>query len=132
MLKQLALWGGETVNKKYTTKIEAPMYKPAYQKPHLMELCDSSKTNELIKKIKASSVSSEEKEFLIKATKRHNIFNYKKIADYYAHSTPEMQELMEDSALVIIDFEKAIELGYIDLCNDIKEQYLTEYIDNEK
>ena len=34
-----------------------------------------------------------------------------------------MQELMEDSALVIIDFEKAIENGYVKLTKDIAESY---------
>jgi hypothetical protein len=38
-----------------------------------------------------------------------------------------MQLLMESSALVIIDFEKAIELGYVKLCEDIKRQYLEDY-----
>ncbi len=34
---------------------------------------------------------------------------------------------MERSALVIIDFEKAIQLGYVKLCDDIKSQYLEDY-----
>jgi hypothetical protein len=38
-----------------------------------------------------------------------------------------MQSLMEKSALVIIDFEKAIEYGYIKMCDDIRTQYLEEY-----
>jgi hypothetical protein len=38
-----------------------------------------------------------------------------------------MQSLMEESALVIIDFEKAIQFGYVKLCNDIKNQYLQDY-----
>ena len=38
-----------------------------------------------------------------------------------------MQQLMERSALVIIDFEKAIELGYVNLCKEISNQYLQEY-----
>ena len=38
-----------------------------------------------------------------------------------------MQNLMERSALVIIDFEKAIEFGYVQLCDEIRNQYLEEY-----
>ena len=38
-----------------------------------------------------------------------------------------MQELMERSALVIIDFEKAIQLGYVKLCEEIRAQYLEEH-----
>lgn len=114
-------------DKKYTNKIEAPIYEPKNTKPHILELCDKSKTHRLIKEIDASSLSFEEKTFLIDAARRHTVFNYEKIADYYAHSSKEMQHLMERSALVIIDFEKAIEYGYVKLCEDIKNQYLQEY-----
>jgi hypothetical protein len=37
-----------------------------------------------------------------------------------------MQSLMEDSALVIIDFKKAIEKGYVELSNSITEIYLSD------
>ena len=49
-----------------------------------------------------------------------------KIADYYANSSKEMQELMEKSALVIIDFESAIQLGYVKLNDTITEQFLNQ------
>jgi hypothetical protein len=75
-------------------------------------------------------VSDEEKAFLIEAAKRHNVFNYKLIADYYAHASGEMQHLMEHSALVIIDFADAIQYGYVKLADEIQNQYLNEY-DNE-
>jgi hypothetical protein len=130
-MKQYNLFGQEfkpdQEGKKYTSKIEAPIYEPKNIKPHILELCDKSKTQRLLREIDQSNLSIEEKMFLIDAARRHNVFNYEKIADYYAHSSKEMQILMERSALVIIDFEKAIELGYIKLCNDIKQQYLEEY-----
>ncbi len=130
-MKQVNLFGKEFApnqdEQKYSTKIEAPIYEPKNVKPHLMELCDKEKTHRLIKEIENSSLPFDEKQFLVDAARRHNVFNYEKIADYYAHATPEMQSLMERSALVIIDFEKAIEYGYVKLCEDIKNQYLTEY-----
>ena len=49
-----------------------------------------------------------EKQFLMAAASRHIVFHYSKIANFYAHSSKECQELMEKSALVIIDFNKAI------------------------
>lgn len=113
--------------KKYSSKIEAPIYEPKNQKPHIFELVDKSKTHRLIREIEQSSLPLEEKTFLIDAARRHNVFNYEKIADYYANSSKEMQNLMERSALVIIDFEKAIQLGYVRLCDEIKQQFLTEY-----
>ena len=118
-------------NTKYSSKIEAPIYEPKNKKPHILELCNKEKTHRLIKEIENSNVSFEEKNFLIYAARRHNVFNYEKIADYYSHSSEEMQNLMEKSALVIIDFEKAIQLGYVKLCDEIKEQYLTEYGNGE-
>ena len=129
-MKQINMFGNEfsqEEEKKYTTKIETPIYEPKNQKPHLLELIDKSKTQRLIRKIENSKLSNEEKNFLIDSAKRHNVFNYEKIADYYSHSNKETQELMEESALVIIDFEKAIQLGYIRLSDEIKNQYLEEY-----
>ena len=112
---------------KYSTKIEAPIYEPKNKKPHVVELYDKSKSQLLISNIQESSISDDEKAFLIDSAKRHIIFNYEMIADYYSHSSKEVQELMEQSALVIIDLEKAIGYGYVRLCNEIREQYLEEY-----
>jgi hypothetical protein len=128
-MKQTNLFGREVQQKenKYSLKIQTPIYEPRNAKPHLLELCDKTKTSRLMKEIDASSVSNEEKMFLIDASRRHNVFNYEKIAEYYAHSNKEMQELMEKSALVIIDFEKAIQLNYVKLCDEIRNQYLQEY-----
>ena len=99
-------------------------------KPHLMALCDTTKTKALIREIDASDLPEDEKDFLRTAAWRHAVFHYERAANYYAHATPEMQRLMEKSALVIIDFNKAIELGFVKLCDDIRKQYLEDYADN--
>ena len=112
--------------KKYATGIEAPIYDPKNRKPHIVEFYDVTKSNRLIAEINKSNLPEDEKKFLIEAAKRHTVFNYEKIADYYAHSDKEMQSLMERSALVIIDFHQAIENGFIKLCEDIRKQYLEE------
>ena len=130
-MKQINLFGKEfspnKTEQKYSSKIESPRYEPKNTKPNILELYDKSKTNRLIKEIESSNLPYEEKIFLIDAAKRHNVFNYEKIADYYAHSNKTMQHFMERSALVIIDFEKAIEYGYVKLCDEIRKQYLEEY-----
>lgn len=118
---------GET---KYTPKIDTPVYEPRHEKPHILSLCDQTKTKALIREIDASGLPEDEKSFLRAAAWRHAVFNYERIADYYAHATPELQRLMEKSALVIIDFGSAIEGGFVRLCNDIREQYLEEYNGN--
>lgn len=132
-MKQINLFGNQFKEdegeKKYSSKIDTPIYEIKNAKPHILELVNKEKTNRLIREINNSNVSSEEKNFLIDAAKRHNVFNYEKIAEYYANSSKEMQNLMEHSALVIIDFERAIQLGYVRLCEEIKTQYLEEYGD---
>ena len=105
----------------YTNKIKIPTYEIVGDEPQIEELVDEEKTKELINEIKNSKVSNEQKEFLIKAAKRHLVFDYKRIAEYYAHQNKEMQELMEKSALVIIDFNDAIKNGYVKLYNRIEE-----------
>lgn len=112
---------------KYTLKIEPPTYEPTTLKPSIRELYNKSKTRELIHEIKDSNLPIEEKAFLLTAAERHTVFNYEKIADYYASASKEMQALMEKSALVIIDFDKAIENGYIQLCTKLYHQFLEEY-----
>lgn len=130
-MKQINMFGDEfkidNSENKYSSKIEAPIYEPKNKKPHIFELVDKHKTHRLMQEIENSNISFEEKTFLLDAARRHSVFNYEKIADYYAHSSQEMQNLMERSALVIIDFEKAIQLGYVKLCDEIRTQYLEEY-----
>lgn len=128
-MKQINMFGAPepTTDKKYTGKIEAPIYEPKNKKPELIELRDKAKLNRLLREINASNVTEEEKKFLIEAAHRHVVFNYEKVADYYAHASKEMQTMMEKSALVIIDFEDAIQLGFVQLCDDIRTQYLEEY-----
>jgi len=92
-----------------------------------MELLDQTKSNKLIQKILESNVSDNEKKFLIEASKRHNVFSYSLIADYYSHAPKEMQELMEESVLVIVDFKDAIKNGYIDFTKEIEELYGREH-----
>lgn len=111
--------GQKKLDTKYTSKVGIPQYLPSSKKPMLEELCNYSKYSQLIKAINESSISDEEKKFLRFAATRHIIFNYGKIADYYAHSNEEMQKLMEQSALVIIDVDDAIVNGYVKLSKDV-------------
>lgn len=117
----------ESQPKKYSAKIEAPIYEPKNPQPHVFTLCNDGKTKQLLRDIEESALPEQEKAFLRAAAHRHSVFNYERIADYYAHATPEMQRLMEKSALVIIDFDASIENGFVKLCEEIKTQFLEEY-----
>lgn len=99
---------GTRTEDKYSRKIESPVYEIKGQKPNISELVDTKKRDELIVKINSSSLPPQEKEFLLMAAQRHLVFDYEKIAEYYAKSPAFVQRLFEDSALVIVDFEDAI------------------------
>jgi len=113
----------------YTKKIDAPIYEIKGEEPSEDDLVDTTKSIELIEEINSLDIPDKVKDFLICAAQRHNVFNYENIAEYYAHATPEVQRLMENSALVIIDFKKAIESGFVKLSDEIKKQYLEDYPD---
>lgn len=115
----------------YTKKINIPQYEITGECPSIEELVKESKSQELLKEIDGANISEEEKEFLRKAALRHNSFDYRKIAEYYAHATPEMQRLMENSALVIIDLENAIANGYVRLSEDIQSM-IEDDVDDEE
>lgn len=110
----------ETDDEKYTKKMTIPQYEITGECPEISELYNTDKCNELLAEIEAAEISEEEKQFLRYAAERHNVFNYKNIAEYYAHATPEMQNLMEKSALVIIDYDNAINYGYVKLSKFIE------------
>jgi hypothetical protein len=110
----------------YTDKIEIPIYEPKGERPDTRELFELEKFTELLEEINDSDLPEDIKTFLSFAAHRHIVFNYEKIAEYYAHADEKIQNLMERSALVIIDFDKAIENGFAVLSEKIAEAYLDE------
>lgn len=115
----------------YSTTIEAPIYKPTGEKPQLDDLIDLTKYAEIMSKIERSDLDHRIQGFLKFAATRHIVFHYDKIAEFYAHENENIQDFFEDSALVIIDFNKAIEKGFVQLTTEIKDQYVDEYRNQE-
>ena len=111
----------------YTKKADAPTYEPTGEKPDVKELYNDEKTFDLITNIKAAVLPQAEKDFLMLAAGRHTVLDFELIANYYAHSSKECQELMEENALVIIDFKQALANGYAKMSDDVAEQYLKDY-----
>lgn len=107
----------------YTSKTATPSYEPKGEKPDVSDLYDSRKADELISSIYKSNLNDKEKQFLVAAASRHIVFDYSQIANFYAHSSEECQALMEESALVIIDFNKAIENGLVRLTDEINSMF---------
>jgi len=110
----------------YSRNVEAPLYLVTGEKPKISELYDYSKTKEILERIEKSNVSLDLKEFLKIAAMRFTVLNFEKIAEFYAQEEKEVQELIEDNALVIIDFNRAIDKGFIQLTESIAKQYYEE------
>lgn len=128
--KQQSLFGDEflvestvELSSKYSKKVSTPIYIPRDRNVSVYECCDAEKYKRLVNMIDRSNVSDEEKKFLRYAATRFIVFNYESIADYYASADKEAQQLMEKLALVIIDFDKAIENGFVHINDELRRLY---------
>ena len=106
-------------DEKYAREANAPHYEPSGTQPPISEMYDQTRTSALVAAIEAADVPAPLKAFLLAAAHRHTVFRYDKIADYYADAPPVEQRLMEDSALVIVDLDDAIRLGYAKLASTL-------------
>lgn len=109
----------EEIENKYTSAVNIPQYEVQGDAPPVPELYDDAKCRGMIEEINASELPETEKEFLRVAAYRHVVFDYTKIAEFYAAATSECQKLMERSALVIIDVDDAIANGYVTMSEAI-------------
>jgi hypothetical protein len=122
----------ENDENRYTDKIASPEYTPKMDEaPPINDLVNVDRTKELINKINKSNIDQDLKDFLTLASNRFLTFNYENIAEFYCHQNKETQELMEDLALIIIDYEKAIANGLVDFSKKINELREDELNNNE-
>lgn len=113
----------------YTRKLRCPHYTIKGKKPKESELYDTSRHDKLVSEIEASNLRPDVKKFLAAAAARHVVFDYESIAEYYAHASKDVQELMEKSALVLIDFDKAVEHGFVTVTESLGKLYTKDYSD---
>lgn len=107
---------GEQTGPVYSRKAGGIQYEPTMDSPPpVSSLVDSAKTEALTEQISAANLPADVRAFLLAGAQRHLVFDYSKIAEFYAHAEPEVQRLMEASALVIIDFKDAAEHGFVRL-----------------
>lgn len=111
----------------YTAKVESPVYEPKGDRPSERDLYDEDRSSALIDRIDKADLPKYIRAFLMAAAARHTVFRYDRIAEYYAHAEAEVQELMEESALIIVDFDRAIELGFVRLKDDLADAYRSEH-----
>lgn len=127
--KEMEKLASESDGSKYTAAINIPQYEIVGDEPEISQLFDSSKAERFESEILKANLPKDVEDFLIKASYRHIVFNYRKIAEYYPHATPEVQGLIEESALVIIDAENAIRNAYADFLISVEE---LEAIDSDR
>ena len=109
----------ELNSEKYTANISTPIYEIKGERPELAELVCTKKYQSLLEQVHKSEITDDVKDFLIMAAARHLVFDYEKIAEFYAHADADIKNLMESSALVIIDYKRAVEDGYVKLTYDL-------------
>lgn len=130
---RLALEGGDGEHPEYTRRADIPHYEPTSDvPPAVADLLDTEKTRELVARIRETDLPNDVRAFLLAAAARHTRFHYGRIAEFYAHSGPDVQGLMEDSALVIIDAADAIRNGYVRLSNRLGEILSADLAENDE
>lgn len=107
----------------YTRKADPIHYQPTMETPPpVSSLVDRSKANDLVRRISdTEGLPQEVRDFLVAGAQRHLVFDYTRIAEFYAHAAPEVQDLMERSALVIVDYEDAIQHGFVRVSARLRE-----------
>lgn len=115
----------------YSNVIEAPTYEPTEPTaPPIDELIDRTRTEALQAALtKAEELPDELRAFLHAAAERHTVFRYDRIAEYYAHAPAEVQRLFEGSLLVIVDFAKAVEEGFVNMHEELVSIFEEDYPD---
>lgn len=106
---------------RYAQNAKIPQYEIKGDMPEIADLVDQGKQKALIEEIEDADIPQDIKDFLKLAAHRHDVFNYRNIAEFYAHQNATVQRLMEKSALVIIDINDAIANGYVKLTKTIQD-----------
>ena len=116
--------GGQSIkdDNTYTQKIELPIYTPDESVDvDESQLVQTEYFDKLMAEIDKADIPDKAKEFLRLSAYRHLRFDYTAIANYYARADPVVQDLMERSGLVIIDYNKALEYGFVEFSDTLKE-----------
>ncbi|WP_405291923.1 hypothetical protein [Methanobrevibacter sp.] len=106
----------------YSKSMKHLQYVPTMREKISPERCyNNEKCEELKKEIKEANLPKDVTKMLLLAATRHIVFNYQMVAEFYSQADKKVQELMEKSGLVIIDFDDAMENGFVELTQTLKE-----------
>lgn len=106
----------------YTGKTEGLIYEPADEKPEAFEMYDLSETQSLQRELNKLNIGIELKEMLEAAAYRFAVFDYSKIADYYANSTDQEKKAIELLEMVIVDRGGKIEKAATKFVDDSEKE----------
>lgn len=136
-VEKLEDWGVKVLSKEenksildsiYTSKITSPIYEPKAEiQPNISECVNIEKYNNFLELIDKIEIEENKKNFLKLLATRFIEFNFRNIAEFYCHENKEIQDIMEKMACVIIDYNKAIENGYVELALEVNNELLEEY-----
>lgn len=103
---------------KYTGKFSIPPFEPSDADYSLNDCIDVDRYVELLKSINQSlkdkEITESEARFLKICASRWIKFHYSKVAQWYAtKASSAMKDLLEKSAMILIDLDKATEYGII-------------------
>lgn len=126
--EELTEWGMEIdmkdeVENPYTQKKDSPIYEITGACPTINDCLSLGIVHEKIERINAADIPEEQKEMLRACAYRFAEINFANMAEYYAHQNGVVQELMEESALIIIDYDRAIEMGLVELDDRMQKLY---------
>jgi len=117
----------------YSRRTDSIQYEPTTDvPPPPAALVDRSKAEALTARITEADLPADVRSFLVAAAQRHLVFDYGQIAEFYAHAAPEIQTLMEESALVIVDFDDAIKYGHVRLSTRLTELLHADEVERDK
>lgn len=107
----------------YTHSSDIPQYTPTGECPAVDTLVDTTRTQLLEDAISAADLPENVRIFLMAAAQRHTVIDFRAVAEFYAHQSPEVQRLMEAQALVIIDVDDAIARGYAHMRTELHRMF---------
>jgi len=117
---ELAELFGEKAPEKYTSLIRGLIYEPRMtDPPAISQLYNDAKLQLLLPRIESAKLPPELEYFFRLAAHRFVRFRFDLIAEYYAHASEDIRQIMRELVLVIVDYDDAIAAGVLKLSEKI-------------
>lgn len=111
----------------YSNKIKLPIFDPTGKQVTLEECVNVDQfvkyMDEIDKYKSENKINEQQYKFLKLAASRFIVFNFENIAEYFCQTNADMQRIMQDLALVLIDYDDALKASVVD-CVDFTNKIL--------